>query len=126
MAREAKQRVIISSGVVMVLETLQSQVAMALVGGVAAELFHWYALARRPGVIAKYRLKVVYWVTTIGMILLGGLMPFLYIEGPASALLCVHLGAATPIILQKLVTAIPASTVEQGPGDTSIRDFFRW
>jgi hypothetical protein len=60
------------------------------------------------------------------MILLGGAMPLLYIQGSASALLCFHLGAATPIILQKLIAAAPSATSHQGPGETSLQDFFRW
>ena len=88
----------------MLLDSLGSQVGVAVLGGVAAEMLHWYGLARKPGALAKYRAKAVYWITTIGMILLGGAMPLLYIQGSASALLCFHLGAATPIILQKLLS----------------------
>jgi len=110
----------------MLLDSLWSQIVMALVGGVAAELLHWYALARKPGAIAKYRGKPLYWITTLGMIALGGVMPLLYLQGSASALLCFHLGAATPIVVQKLVAAVPAGISHQGPGDTSLQDFFRW
>jgi hypothetical protein len=94
------------AGVVMVLDSLLAQIAVALVGGLAAEMLHWYALARKPGALAKYRLRPVYWITTIGMILLGGIMPLLYVQGSASALLCFHLGAATPVIVQKLIAAV--------------------
>ena len=110
----------------MLLDSLWSQIEIALLGGVAAELLHWYSLARKPGAIANYRLKPLYWFTTLGMILLGGVMPLLYIQGSASALLCFHLGAATPIVVQKIVAAVPAGISHQGPGDTSLRDFFRW
>lgn len=110
----------------MILETLFSQVMAALLGGVAAELLHWHALARRPAAIAKYRTRPLYWATTLGMILLGASMPLLYVQGSASALLCFHLGAATPIIVQKLVAAAPSPTSQQGPGTTSLQDFFRW
>lgn len=110
----------------MPLDSLFEQVAVALLGGIAAELLHWYALARKAGRFAKYRRKVVYWITTVGMILLGGFMPVLYIDGTASALLCFHLGAATPVIVQKLVAQAPQAAVAQGPEDTSIREFFTW
>jgi hypothetical protein len=110
----------------MTLESLLGQVAVALLGGAAAELLHWYALARKPGAIAKYRTRPLYWATTVAMIFLGGGMPLLYIQGSASALLCFHLGAATPIIVQKLVAAAPTATSQQGPGSTSLQDFFRW
>jgi hypothetical protein len=60
------------------------------------------------------------------MILLGALMPVLYLNGTASALLCFHLGAATPILLQKLVAAAPSLTHRQGPGDPTLKEFYAW
>lgn len=110
----------------MVLESLTTQVLVALLGGTAAEMLHWYGLARRPGAIAKYRTRPIYWFTTVGMILIGALMPLLYIQGSASALLCFHLGAATPVIVQKLIGAVPSAVAHQGPGEASLQDFFRW
>lgn len=110
----------------MMLDALWTQTLLALLGGVAAELLHWYALARKPGGVGVYASKALYWVTTIGMIILGGIMPLLYIEGSASALLCFHLGAATPVILQKLVANIPAPVAIQGSAGTSLRDFLTW
>ena len=110
----------------MVLDSLVAQIIVALAGGAAAEMLHWYALTRRPSALAKYRLRPVYWITTVGMILLGGLMPLLYVQGSASALLCFHLGAATPVIVQKLVAAVPSAIVHQGSGEVSLQDFFRW
>lgn len=110
----------------MLLETLQSQIVIALSGGAAAELLHWYALSRKPNAIAKYKVRPVYWVTTIGMIGLGGIMPMLYLQGAASALLCFHLGAATPVIVQKLVAHAPSAVVHQGPEEASMKGFFSW
>ena len=110
----------------MILETLWTQIFVALLGGGAAELLHWYALSRKSGRVAKYKKKPLYWSTTLAMILLGGFMPLLYIQGSASALLCFHLGAATPVIIQKLIANMPAATVAQGAQDTSVREFFSW
>jgi len=110
----------------MPLDSIVAQIAVALAGGAAAELLHWYALARKTGRIAKYRRRALYWITTAGMILLGGLMPVLYIDGSASALLCFHLGAATPVIVQKLIANVPSAAVAQGPEETSLREFFSW
>jgi hypothetical protein len=95
-------------------------------GGIAAELLHWYALTRKPGGIAKYRTQLIYWIATIGMIIVGGAMPLFYIQGSASALLCFHLGAATPVILQKLIGNAPAAVVHQGVSETSLKNFFCW
>jgi hypothetical protein len=94
-------------------------------GGLAAEVLHWYMLTHKPGGAARFRARKGYWLWTVGMIALGGLMPALYIAGSASALLCFHLGAATPLLLQKLVTAVPAIANPQGP-QSSLRDFLTW
>lgn len=110
----------------MVLDTLLAQVLIALCGGVAAELLHWHSLARKPGGAKRFSVHPVYWVTTGGMVALGGLMPVLYIQGTASALLCFHLGAATPVIMQKLIASVPAAAVRQGAGGATMRDFFGW
>lgn len=73
-----------------------------------------------------FRAKPVYWVTTVAMVLLGGMMPVLYIQGPASALLCFHLGAATPVVVQKLVANLPAGVAQQGAHESraTLRNFF--
>jgi len=118
----------------MVIEERWLQLVLALAGGLAAELLHWYGLARKPGGIKAYQKKPLYWGTTLGMIGLGGLMPVLYISGAANALLCFHLGAATPLLLQKLVNSVPQATQSMGStnrfgpaGDgTSLREFFTW
>lgn len=110
----------------MILESLLAQVLTALAGGLAAELLHWYALSRKPGGAKGYRTRMVYWVTTAGMVLLGGLMPVLYVQGTASALLCFHLGAATPVIVQKLVANLPSAVAHQGEAGTTLRGFFSW
>lgn len=110
------------------LDSLAMQVAVALAGGIAAELLHWYALSRKDGGADAFKAKPIYWVTTLGMVLLGGLMPVLYIQGSASALLCFHLGAATPVIVQKLVANLPAGVAQQNARDNraTLRSFFAW
>ena len=110
----------------MILDTLLAQVVVALAGGLAAELLHWYALSRKAGGSTAYKTRSVYWLATAGMVLLGGLMPVLYVQGTASALLCFHLGAATPVIVQKLVANLPSAVAHQGPGETTLRGFFSW
>ncbi len=108
----------------MVLEQLWQQVVLALLGGLGAEVLHWYMLSRKPAGSARYARRKGYWVWTVAMIALGGLMPVLYIAGSASALLCFHLGAATPLLLQKLIAAAPALHTAQGVAeDTSFRQF---
>ena len=110
----------------MTLSSLGAQTAVAVCGGIAAEILHWYALSRKPQALPKYLSRPVYWIATVAMICLGGAMPLLYVDGSASALLCFHLGAATPIILQKLVAYAPSVVGRQGSEEVSLRNFFRW
>src|ERR1700686_5309819 len=98
----------------MVLNELWQQIAFAVVGGLAAEVLHWYMLSRKPGGSARFRARSGYWFWTLGMVAIGGLMRALYINGSATALLCFHLGATTPILLQKLVNVAPAIANPQG------------
>lgn len=109
----------------MQLNELWQQIVFALAGGMSAEVLHWYMLTRKTGGAGRFRARGGYWLWTIGMIAVGGFMPALYIAGSASALLCFHLGAATPLLLQKLVTALPAVANPQG-AQTSLRDFMTW
>ena len=111
----------------MQLTELWQQVLFGFIGGAAAELLHWYLLSRKPEGIEPYSKRALYWITTIGMMGVGALMPLLYLSGPASALLCFHLGAATPILLQKLVSTLPNIANAQGfTGLPTLRDFFRY
>ena len=52
-------------------------------------------------------------------------MPLLYLKGTTSAVLCFHLGAATPILLEKLIAAAPAVATPQG-GQSGFKEFFGW
>ena len=111
----------------MQLSELWQQILVGFIGGAAGELLHWYLLSRKPEGIKPYSARTAYWITTLGMTALGALMPVLYLAGPASALLCFHLGAATPILLQKLVSTIPnIANVQGGSGQPNMREFFRW
>lgn len=110
----------------MLLESLSHQIACAAIGGMAAELFHWYSLAKKHESLQKFRKNIVYWMTTLGMILLGGILPILYLDGPAQALLCFHLGAATPVLIEKLISKVPDVAVAQGNASSSFKEFMDW
>jgi hypothetical protein len=108
---------------------LWAQCFTAIIGGFASELLHWYSLSRKPGGAARFARHPLYWIATAGMILLAGAMPILYLQGTASALLCFHLGAATPILLQKLVATAPQMIREQGAAELdnpTLGQFFGW
>jgi hypothetical protein len=107
---------------------LWAQFLLGIGGGFACELLHWYSLSRKPGGATRFSHHAIYWITTVGMILVGGAMPLLYLQGTASALLCFHLGAATPILLQKLVATAPQLARGQGGQEDAptFRQFFGW
>lgn len=107
---------------------LWAQSLLGIIGGMACELLHWYSLSRKPAGAARFVRHPIYWVTTAAMILLAGAMPVLYLQGTSSALLCFHLGAATPILLQKLVGAAPKLARGQGGefDNPTMGQFFGW
>lgn len=113
----------------MTISELWQQILISIIGGIAAELLHWYTLARSRKPVEQFAKNSLYWFTSIAMILLGGLMPVLYISGSASALLCFHLGASTPLILAKLISQVPQIQQSQGrkkPTQPEFHDFISW
>ncbi|MCP4352630.1 MAG: hypothetical protein GY795_44810 [Desulfobacterales bacterium] len=109
----------------MTVEIIWKGIWFGVFGGISIEILHWYFISRKPEGSAPYAKKPVYWLSTILMIGLSGLMPALYLDGTESALLCFHLGASTPILLQKMVAAAPDLTTQQGVS-VSIKTFFTW
>ncbi len=112
----------------MELSLIWQQMLLGGIGGCACEVLHWYNLARKPGGAKKYATGPLYWGTTAAMVGLGALMPLLYLAGTASALLCFHLGIATPLLLQKMVASIPKGIRPQGAADNvpTLSNFVRW
>lgn len=91
----------------MVVDSILAQATFGALGGASLEVLHWYRLSRRRASRQEFRTDPVYWGATAAMILLAAAMPPVYLEGSANALLCFHLGAATPLLLRKLVSATP-------------------
>jgi hypothetical protein len=99
---------------------IYAQIAWAMAGGAIGEFLHWYLLSRKPGGIKPYLPDWTYWLFSVGMIVIGGLMPILYLSGDATVLLCLQLGATAPIALQKVFSAVPSIVQKQGPGDAAL------
>ncbi len=109
----------------MILDLLWHQALMGMAGGMMLELLHWYRLTRKfPN--KQFTRSRLYWVSTVSMWGLGAVTPILYSSGSASALLCFHLGASAPLLLQKLATAPPALVTPQSSTGFSFRDFCEW
>ncbi|MEM7281630.1 MAG: hypothetical protein AAF438_08380 [Pseudomonadota bacterium] len=78
-------------------------VIWGLAGGLAAEFLRWYKL-RHSAKLPEYLRSAVYWIMTIGMILIGGVVAWLYgqygdLSNPLAA---AQLGAGTPAMLGAL------------------------
>jgi hypothetical protein len=97
-------------------------------GGLLAELLHRWNLRESPQLPA-YAKNPFYWGITVAMILAGGLIAWIYFGGRAEAIIAVHIGVSTPLILQKLVTTVPetkgSKNIVVTPAPT-VRRFFTW
>lgn len=112
----------------MVLEGALAVAGGGCAGGAVAELLHWWNL-RQSTQIPDYAKSLFYWSLTVLMVLAGGVVTWLYFGEHAEALVALHVGISTPLILQKLVTSVPekpgAKNVITKPAPT-VRRFFTW
>ena len=112
----------------MVVEGATSIFGFGCAGGALAELLHWWNL-RQNKQLPDYAISPLYWVVTLAMVVAGGFITWVYFGQRAEAVLALHVGVSTPLILQKLVTSIPQtegakSMIAKPP--PSIRRFFTW
>ncbi|MCB0307264.1 MAG: hypothetical protein KDI38_26110 [Calditrichaeota bacterium] len=77
-------------------------------GGFLAELLKWYNLRESPN-MPDYARKVFYWLVTLLMIGVGGLLADLYGIDPGNRLLAINVGASAPLIIQTLMKGLPNS-----------------
>ena len=97
-------------------------------GGVVAELLHWWNL-REAEQLPAYRTSAFYWAITVGMIVAGGFIAWLYFGARAEGIIAFHIGVSTPLILQKLVISVPQTTGARNliaKPAPSVRNFFSW
>ena len=96
-------------------------------GGVVSEILHWWNLRYKPN-FPKYAGTPKYWVLTILMILVGGLIAWLYFGQKAESIVAAHVGLSAPLILQKMTVSVPDVKGARGalPSQTSVRAFFTW
>jgi len=114
--------------VTMVVEGAGGVAGIGLAGGVLAELLHWWNL-REDKQLPDYAKSPMYWIITAGMILAGGFVTWIYFGQSAEAIVALHVGISTPLILQKLVTSIPLAEGSKSIITTplpSVRRFFKW
>ena len=106
---------------------LNSYLSVFLVGsagGLLLELVHWWNI-KKKNQFPKYARSAKYWIITAAMALAGGLLALVYFGDEAQAILPLHIGLSTPLILQKLTTTM-AEPGERAGEETSILSFFTW
>ena len=112
----------------MVIEGAGGVAGIGLAGGMLAELLHWWNL-REDKQLPDYAKSPKYWIITVGMILAGAFVTWIYFGQSAEAIVALHVGISTPLILQKLVVSVPqvggARNIIATP-QASVRRFFSW
>ncbi len=77
-----------------------------IIGGIMAEALKWYQLRESP-TPPPYLKSVMYWVITVIMALIGGVLAM--IENPPAAqwVLALNIGISAPLILKGLAAVTP-------------------
>jgi hypothetical protein len=112
----------------MVIEGTIGVTGIGLAGGVLAEILHWWNL-REDKQLPDYAKSPKYWIITLAMILAGAFVTWIYFGNSAEAIVALHVGISTPLILQKLAVSVPeiggSRSIIATP-QPSIRRFFSW
>jgi hypothetical protein len=87
-------------------------------GGLLGEVLRWYQLRESPN-IPEYARRPFYWIMTLIMVLMGGLLPSLYGLEAKSALLVTNIGLSAPLIIKTLAASNP---FESGPAPRGIEE----
>ena len=107
--------------------TLESELAVfsaGIAGGAANEILHWWGL-RESRHFPAYAKRAIYWIVTLAMILLGGVLAWIQLGSNADALIAFQIGLAAPLLLQKAVKSVPDKTGGMGSPQPSVRDFLK-
>lgn len=112
----------------MVIEGATGVAGIGLAGGIVAEILHWWNL-KEDKQLPDYAKSPKYWIITLAMILTGGFITWIYFGQRAEAIVALHVGISTPLILQKLAISVPAIGGSRNIIATpkaNIRRFFSW
>ena|SRR2546421_8742904 len=88
-------------------------------GGLLGEAIKWFQLRESPSLPA-YSRSLFYWLITLLMIVLGGILATLYGTDNRNALLVANIGLTAPLIIKALAQTTPSKSGVSG--FTSIQD----
>ena len=109
----------------MYLTSMLTVFAVGAFGGALLELVHWWNLRRRNTRFPNYARSPFYWCVTLLMVLAGGALSVFYFGEKAEAMIALHVGISTPLILQKLATTMVSPGARSANG-ARLLDFFTW
>ena len=79
---------------------------LGVIGGCLAEVLKWYQLRESP-TPPDYLKSVMYWVITLVMALVGGLLVVIQNVPVSQPILAINIGISAPLILKGLAAATP-------------------
>lgn len=95
---------------------------VGIIGGAMGEALNWYVRRESPR-LPQYLKGVRYWITTIVMIIVGGILAVLYGIEEKSAILVANVGLTAPLIIKALAQIPPQATNRALDSEPSIRYF---
>ena len=95
------------------------------IGGLTAEFMHWYSL-RHQNRLPVYLKSPFYWMITIGMVLVGGLVAWLRYGASGTSFDVFVTGLTAPILLQKIINQAPRQKTGAKGDSGNLYEFFVW
>jgi len=85
---------------------------LGIIGGLMAEVLKWYQLRESP-TPPPYLKSVLYWVITVVMALVGGLLAVIQNVPASQPILALNIGISAPLILKGLAAVTPIKPVAE-------------
>jgi hypothetical protein len=89
---------------------------LGVLGGALAEVLKWYQLRESDNPPA-YLHSILYWVTTVIMALVGGILAFVQQVDIKQPILAINIGISAPLILKGLAAVTPIKAPQAAPAN---------
>jgi divalent metal cation (Fe/Co/Zn/Cd) transporter len=90
---------------------LWTVLGIGIFGGLLAELAKWIGLREtNPNNFPAYAKSIFYWLITIILMIVGGILAVFYGYTNVDALLALNVGASAPLIIRALASTTPSGT----------------